>query len=133
MVAIQSRTGRGEPSAEVLAAVAAALSADSVRPLNDYVQVIAAEVVEYVIEAELELWPGPDSGVVLAAANTNLDNLVDQQQRLGYEIAASAIVAALHVPGVRKVRLLSPATDIPMLGMQVGYCTARNLVAQADA
>lgn len=131
VITVQSRSGQGEPSPTILAAVDAALSADDVRPLTDRVQVQAAEIVEYVIDAVMELWPGPDSDVVLAAANANLDSLIEQQQRLGYEIAISAQVAALHVPGVRKVRMLSPAQDLPMLPTQVGYCTGRTLTVTA--
>lgn len=131
VVAIQSRSGNGVAPPALLAAVEAALSADSVRPLTDDVQVRAAEVVEYRIEAVLELWDGPDAALVIAAANANLDTLIDQQQRLGIEIAVSAHVAALHVPGVRKVRLVSPVQDIPMQSTQVGYCTGRDLTIGA--
>ncbi len=132
VVTVQSRSGNGEPSPAVIAAVDAALSADNVRPLTDQVQVRPAEVIEYTIDALLELWPGPDSDIVLAAVNANLDSLIDQQQRLGYEIAISAQVAALHVPGVRKVHLRSPVTDMPMLPTQVGWCIGRNVdIAEA--
>ena len=127
VVTIQSRSGQGEPSPAVLAAVATALSADDVRPLTDQVQVQAAEIVNYTIDAELLLWPGPDASVVLAAANANLDTLIARQQRLGHGITRSALFAALHVEGVQNVALASPASDVAIAPTQAAYCTGRSI------
>lgn len=110
-VTVLSRIGDGTPSAECLAAVDAALSADTVRPLGDDVNVQAATVVAYTIDATVYTYPGPDSAVVMAAAAAQLDALL-AARRLGRDVTLSAIYAALHVDGVQRVDLALPAADI---------------------
>ncbi|NBV42847.1 baseplate assembly protein, partial [bacterium] len=69
VVSVLSVEGDGEADSDILDAVEAALN-DDVRPLTDNVTVQSATIIEYQIEAVLTVFSGPDSDVILEAANT---------------------------------------------------------------
>jgi len=129
VVTVLSRNGNGVPAAEVLSAVDAALNAERVRPLTDHVTVQPAAVVNWTLKAALSLWPGPDAAVVKAAAQANMDDYLARQQRLGRSIHRSALLAALHVEGVKNVTLTSPSADIALNATQCGHCTGVTVTA----
>lgn len=129
LVTVQSRVGDGEAAAPVLAAVAAALNAETVRPLTDLVSVASAEVIPFTVEAQLVFFAGPDSGVVLAAAIARLDAFLAENRRLGRDVPRSALFAALHITGVQKVILTQPAADLVVTRGQVAVCSARAVTA----
>ncbi|MEC7119628.1 MAG: baseplate J/gp47 family protein, partial [Pseudomonadota bacterium] len=83
----------------LLATVAATLNTGSRRPFTDDLQVLAAEPFDFVIDAELTLFPWPDKSVVLANANAALDRYLDQISYLGYDATLSGLHAALHQAG----------------------------------
>jgi len=87
LVTVLSRTGSGTAPAPLLATVQAALNADDVRPLCDNVVVQSAAIVSYAITATLYFYPGPDSAVVMAAAQAAASDLAfrrpDHRQRPG--------------------------------------------------
>lgn len=121
-VAILSRTGDGAASPDLVATVGAYLSADTRRPLTDYVVVRSAEIIRYDVAAALTLFAGPDAGVVLAAARAALETYVADCHRIGRDVTLSGIYAALHVQGVQKVALLSPTADIVITRAQAPWC-----------
>jgi len=131
VVTVLSRGNDGIPAADVLAAVNATLNADRVRPLTDHVTVQPAGIVPWSMVAELSLWPGPDAAVVESAALANIEDYLSHQQRLGRSIHRSALLAALHVEGVKSVSLVSPATDILLNSTQCGHCTGIAIAAVA--
>lgn len=122
LVAVLSRDGNGAASPEILEAVEAAVTASAVRPLTDRVAVQSAEILEFAIQAELHIYPGPDAAVVMDAARSRLADYLEGSRQLGRAIARSAIVAALHAEGVSRVDLLSPQDDIEPTPAQAGYC-----------
>lgn len=124
VVTVLSRTGTGVPAGEVLDAVEAALSDEDVRPLTDQVTVQAAEIVSYAVNATLTLYPGPDSAVVLAAAQAALTAYITRTHRLGRDVTLSGLYAALHQEGVQKVALASPTADVVITAAQAPNCTA---------
>lgn len=128
LVSVLSRSSDGTASAAVLAAVDAALSANKVRPLTDLVTVATAAIVPYTIDATLYTFDGPDSAVVIAAAIARANAFAQESRRIGRDIALSAIYAALHVDGVRRVALASPLADIVIGGNQAPFATAVNIV-----
>jgi len=132
VVTVLSRSNGGTPAADVLAAVAATLNADRVRPLTDHVSVQPAVIVPWALDADLSLWPGPDAAVVEAAAQANIAAYLAGQQRLGRSIHRSALLAALHVEGVRSVLLASPSMDVLLDATQCGHCTNVNIKAVAQ-
>jgi len=131
VVTVLSRSGDGVPAAAVLAAVNAALNAERVRPLTDHVTVQPAVVVNWTLTATLILWTGPDTSIVKASALANIDDYLSRQQRLGRSIHRSALLAALHVEGVKNVILTSPAADIAINAAQCGHCTDISVTAAA--
>ena len=124
-VYILALDGDGTPSPELLASVDAVLSPKEVRPLTDNVDVQAAAIVNYTIEATLHMESGPDAAVAVAAARAELDKVVASSHSLGGRgLAISAIHKALHQPGVVKVALTSPANDLAPTISQALYCTS---------
>lgn len=123
VVSVLSRTGDGAASPELVAAVAAVVNADGVRPLTDHVTVQSADIVDYRIEAELTLFTGPDAGIVLDTAQARAEAYRDAMRRLGRDITLSGIYAALHVEGVQRVALIDPPADVVVTRLQAASCT----------
>lgn len=122
-VYVLARAGDGTPSDPLLAAVESALNAERVRPLTDSVTVQGASVVPFAITASLVMYPGPDSAVVLAAAQAAAAQYAFDIHRLGYDVARSAVYRALQQAGVQRVDLTSPAADITISAGEAAYCT----------
>lgn len=124
---VLSRTGDGVADTALLDSVAAAVSADEVRPLTDNVTVLSASILTYEITAELVLYPGPDSSVVLAAARAAAREYADSVHRIGYDVSLSGVYQALHQPGVQRVNLAAPTGNIISAEGQAPYCAAINI------
>lgn len=131
LVTVLSRLDNGEASAELLAAVDQVVNAREVRPLTDLVTVQSADVVEFAIAAKLWIYQGPDSSVVMAAAETSLQAYLEAGQRLGRDITISGLHAALHVAGVQRVDLASPAGNVVLSATQAPWCTGIQLTSGA--
>ncbi|SAV43946.1 Baseplate assembly protein J [Klebsiella pneumoniae] len=124
VVAVLSTEGDGTASAELLAAVAAAVNDEEVRPLGDRVTVQSAEVVGYEVDATLYLYPGPESEPIINAAMASLQAfLADNDKKIGRDIVRSAISAALHVQGVQRVVINTPAADLQIDNTQAARNT----------
>ncbi|ASM11571.1 baseplate assembly protein [Serratia marcescens] len=124
VIAVLSTDGDGTASPELLAAVTAAVNDEEVRPLGDRVTVRSADIVDYSIDAELFLYPGPESEPIINAAMASLRGfLADNDKKIGRDVARSAISASLHVQGVQRVVLRSPSTDLQISDTQA----ARNV------
>jgi phage-related baseplate assembly protein len=124
LVSVLGSTGDGTPSVEILAAVQAALSDESVRPLTDQVSVAAAAIVPFTVTAALTLYAGPDSAVVLATAQAAVADYVSRMHRIGNDVTLSGLYAALNQPGVMRVDLSAPAENLVITPTQASYCTA---------
>lgn len=122
-VAVLSNQGNGTADAALLGAVVATLSAEHVRPLTDHVVVLSADIVTYQIVAELVFFDGPDSAVVMAAAQKAIAAYTARQHALGHDVTLSGIFAALHLEGVQKVDLQSPAAELVIQPGQAAFCT----------
>lgn len=126
VVTVLSRAGDGTPSADLLAAVEAALM--KVRPLTDLVTAVPAKVKLYQIRAQLVTFNGPDSDLVLAEAERRLALFLQEGQRLGRDVPLSAIYSVLHVDGVHSVRLESPEADLRVDSESAPFCSSVELV-----
>ena len=133
VVAVLSRVGDGEASPELVATVESFLTDSERRPLTDFVTVKSAEIVDYLIDAEIWTFAGPDSAVVMAAAAGRLAEYVDDCHRLARDVALSGIHAALHVPGVQRVEITAPAADIVIAWDQAPYCTGSTVTHAGTA
>ncbi len=124
VVSVLSTEGNGTASDELIAVVDAALSAENIRPVGDRLTVQSAEIVSFEIEAVLYFYPGPESEPIHTAATDALQVWLAGQGNIGRDIARSAIMAALHVQGVQRVELVSPAADVVISDTQAGLCAA---------
>ena len=127
VIYVLSRTGNGAASDDEIAAVTAALNAETVRPMTDQVSVLSANVATYTIDAELVLFDGPDANVVLQAAKDAAQAYANSVHKIGYDVALSGVYQALHQPGVDRVNLTNPAANLPAVVGQAYYCTAINV------
>ncbi|HBW9711618.1 baseplate J/gp47 family protein [Klebsiella pneumoniae] len=124
VVAVLSTEGDGTASPELLAAVADAVNDEEVRPLGDRVTVQSAEIVEYEIDATLYLYPGPESEPIINAALASLQTFLrNADKKIGRDVPRSAISASLHVQGVQRVVLNSPAGDLQIDNTQAARNT----------
>lgn len=126
-VAVLSRTANGVADAELIQVVVNALNDETVRPLCDTVVVTSAAIVDYRIEAVLHVERGAGQAAVAAAAEAAASELVAELHELGRDINRSAILAALHQPGVMKVVLNQPAQDLAIDWNQAAHCAAITL------
>ncbi|MDE9589296.1 baseplate assembly protein [Xenorhabdus bovienii] len=122
-VSILSRDGNGAASDELIAVVNAALNDEDVRPVADRLTVQSARIVDYEIDAVLYLYPTPEYEPILQDVQARLARYTAEQHRIGRDIVRSAIFAALHAPGVQRVDLKTPATDMVLDKTQASYCT----------
>lgn len=121
VVTILSVENIGVPTQEVLDNVVGVLTAEDVRPLTDSVRVLASNIIEYDIEAELLLFNGPDAGVVTSSAEGALADYTEARHRLGHDITLSGLYAALHRPGVQGVNLIRPTENIQVNPNQAAW------------
>ena len=127
VVTVQSALGNGTAAPDLLAVVAAYLSDEDRRPVADRLTVQSAQKLPYTVEAVLYLnSSGPESEPVRVAAEARLAALVNARRRLGQEVNRSALDAALHIEGVKRVEL--PGwVDIFASLTQAPYCTDYNV------
>ncbi|NWD44447.1 baseplate assembly protein [Pseudomonas yamanorum] len=132
VVTVQSLLGDGTASADLLALVNTYLSDEDRRPVADRLLVQGAEILNYQVKAQLFLLSsGPESEPILAAAEQRLLAYVHQRRRLGMEVSESALHAALHVEGVRKVEL-EGWVDIVATKAQAPFCTKVTVTRGAE-
>ena len=127
IVTVLSRTGSGDAAQPLLDTVHAAVNADNVRPMTDQVTVQSADIVNFEVTGQRYTFAGPDSAVVLAASDAALADYLAESHKLGRDITLSGIYAALHVNGIQRVELSSPASDIVIGRTQAPYCTGIDL------
>jgi phage-related baseplate assembly protein len=128
-VTVLGTEGNGTPSGDLLTTVTAALNDEDVRPLCDTVEVVAAQITNYTVNATLTFYSGPDMGLVRDAAEAAVRKYVDEHHRLGHDITRSGLFAALHQPGVQNVTLTAPAATLVVPDTHAAYCTAISVIA----
>lgn len=118
----------GAAPAPVLAAVLAATSAETVRPLTDTVEVVPATRVQYSIRATLSFEAGADPSAAYAAARSAAEQYAAaMRRRLGQGVIPSQVIAVLSVPGVRRVVLEEPE-DIEVSEISWADCVTIELL-----
>jgi len=127
-VALYPLTDSGLPSETLLAQVSAAVSDERVRPLTDTVIVRSPEVVDYAITAALTFYTSAERVDAMTRARDALDTwLLERQHRLGVDLVPEQIAVVLHVPGVYRVQVASPALQ-ELERHQWGRCTGVTLL-----
>lgn len=133
VVTVQAAQGDGSANEALLATVSRYLNDEDRRPVADRLTVNGAQVLPYQVTAKLFLLTqGPEVEPILAAAEQRLRAYVGQRRRLGMQVSESAIHAALHVEGVRKVELVG-WSDINATLAQAPYCTGITLIRDEPA
>ncbi|MGC0152673.1 baseplate assembly protein [Chromobacterium vaccinii] len=109
----------------LLAQVAAALNAETIRPLCDAVEVVAATPLDFSLQASIVYLPGGEkiSGG-LEGARERLATMLAARRSIRGSVPRSAIDAALHVPGVDRVAILAPAADVMSQPGQYPDCSS---------
>lgn len=130
-ITVLSTEGDGAPSVDLLGHVHTALSAEDVRPLSDTVEIVAATIVPFAVRATLNVYPGPAASPLLLAAQQALEAYVTEHKRLGHDITLSGLYACLHQPGVQRVVLESPVTDIVIAPNEAAHCTGASITLGA--
>lgn len=122
-VFILSRSGDGTPAPALLGTVLSKLNDETIRPLSEEVLVTPASIVNYAIDIRLTIFPGPSDEVVLQTVDNNLAEFAAAHHRIDADIIHSAIDAAAHIAGVKKVVIVSPPVDVVCDASQAPYCT----------
>ncbi|QHA88010.1 baseplate assembly protein [Serratia rhizosphaerae] len=123
-VYVLSNDGSGVPGQALLDTVDAALNADFIRPLTDYVVVKAATLIEYAVTATLITGSGPDAQAVMAAAKQAMQHYADSVHRIGVPLSIAGVYKALKQPGVEDVTLTAPLETLDAGTGEATYCTA---------
>lgn len=128
VVTVLSLEGNGTAPVDLLAAVAAQLNDDDVRPVADRVTVQSAQILPYKVEAKVYMVSnGPENEAILAACRERLQAWINPRRRLGVEVARSGVDAQLHINGVSRVELTA-WTDIRPTKAQAAWCTGINVL-----
>ncbi|WP_367598016.1 baseplate J/gp47 family protein [Pseudomonas fulva] len=128
VVTVLSLEGNGTAPVDLLAAVAAQLNDDDVRPVADRVTVQSAQILPYKVEAKVYMVSnGPENEAILATCRERLQAWINPRRRLGVEVARSGVDAQLHIDGVSRVELTA-WTDIKPTKAQAAWCTGINVL-----
>lgn len=111
-VAIMNSGADPLPTRTQIDAVVERLNRKSIKPLTDVVVVTPVKVKSVDIVANVTLYPGPDSSLVMNDIQVALTKVRDRVSLIGRDLIRSAIIAALNQEGVQNVELVSPSSDI---------------------
>jgi phage-related baseplate assembly protein len=107
-----SPNNAGIAGSALISEVLAALRADTVRPLDDTVQVAAVTEVDYTVTATITTYSDVDGVAAQAAAQAAAEQFaIENASRIQRDIVPSQWIAVLSVPGVYEV-VLSIAANI---------------------
>jgi phage-related baseplate assembly protein len=110
-VAIFSTEESGVASPALLAAVDAALQKAEVRMVND--RIVVSGAVKQVVNVSANVWLLPGAAPAVATGlEAALRAAWSQVDTLGFDLTKSWIIAKLMQPGVQRVEIVAPATDI---------------------
>lgn len=131
VLTVQSALGNGAAPADLLAIVNAYCSDEDRRPVADRLTVQSATVLPYSVTAILHLYTvGPEAEPIRAAAEARLASFVSKRRRLGLEVNRSALDAAMHIEGVKRVELVG-WNDIVATMEQAPHCTGYTVTVAA--
>ena len=95
----------------VLDAVRAVVLRDDIRVLTDTVEVVPAELIPATVAARIWLYPDTPMAA-FDAIGARFKEALAAQSGLGWDLTPSWVIGELQRPGVHKVELLAPTTDI---------------------
>ena len=95
----------------VLDAVRAVVLRDDIRVLTDTVEVVPAVLIPITVAARIWLYPDTPMAA-FDAIEARFKEALAAQSGLGWNLTPSWVIGELQRPGVHKVELLAPTTDI---------------------
>lgn len=123
-IVLLSHDNAGVASSDLINEVTLAVNDQEVRPLTDSVIVQAAAMADFSVLANIEMAAAPGAVEVLASADAAVRTYLDGAARVGQVVRRSALLAALHRPGVEVVTLTSPAADVDPGEAGAARCTS---------
>lgn len=127
IVITQSDSANGAASEELVAIVQESLDPDNVRPICDRPTVKSSIAINYKIEAQLYVGKNAEDVLLLEAANLRLNKYIKNAQKNGESIYKSAIYAALHVDGIKRVVVTAPINDLVMDSYHHPFCISKQI------
>lgn len=121
LITVLAKGGNGSASQELIDSVYEAVNDEKIRPQTDLVTVESAEIIEFTINAALEINQGPDPEVVRQAAEASLVAFLSSQRRMGTPLIRDALLASLYVQGVQRV-VIDLLEDITPTQQQAAIC-----------
>lgn len=117
--------GGGTTPPEIIADVLAALNAETVRPLTDYVVVASPTAQSYSIEIDVTLKNGTAAQPILEEIESNLLSYADLKgTKIGQDIVLSQIISeAGKVEGVYEISTVLPVDDVIISPTEVAQIT----------
>ena len=110
----------------VLDAVRAVVLRDDIRVLTDTVEVVPAELIPVTVTARVWLYPDTPM-VAFDAIGARFKEALAAHSGLGWDLTPSWVIGELQRPGVHKVELLAPSTDIRANANQAVHLMNLNL------
>lgn len=117
----------GEATQELIDIVQAALDPEHVRPVCDRPIVKSSIAKPYQITTRLFVGKNAEDSLLLEAANIRIQNYIQKARKNGQSIRLSALYAALHVDGINRVVIDTPAADIEIDVYHHPHCIATNI------
>ncbi|ESZ63515.1 baseplate J/gp47 family protein [Mesorhizobium sp. C120A] len=110
-VALLSAVNGGVPDTPMLAAVTAAVTAPGVRAINDVIEVVSATQAPQNIV--LNVWLLPNAPLaIIDSMETLIRSAWFDEGGIGFDLNPSWITARVHLPGVSRVVVVSPAAPV---------------------
>ena len=131
VITVLSHEGDGSASAELVQTVNDYLNQPHIRQMTDQLTVQSADIVSYRVKATLYISPGPGANQVMEAARQAVTDYVASVHKIGVLVPLSGIYGALQQPGVVRVELAEPLTDVNISDSQAGFCSAIELTQGA--
>tara|TARA_B100000459_G_scaffold52626_1_gene28134 strand:- start:6301 stop:7275 length:975 start_codon:yes stop_codon:yes gene_type:complete len=103
--------GDGTASTSLITAVDNKLQRDDVRVITDVLTVVSANIVETPVTANIYLYPDTPTSI-LTGLEDSIRSDFTSEGGLGWNLSRSWLIKKLHLAGVQRVELTSPATDL---------------------
>lgn len=119
-VEIRPLLANGEiPGQPILDAVYAACNADDIRPLTDFVTVLAPTAISY--DVEIEYWIDVNNSSLVSTIQANVTAAVNeyitwQKTALGRDLNPSELIKRVMATGVKRVNVISPVFTVAPRG-----------------
>ncbi len=103
--------GDGTASTNLIGVVDTKMQADDVKVITDLLTVVSANIVETPVTANIYLYPDTPASI-LTGLEESIRADFTSEGGLGWNLSRSWLIKKLHLAGVQRVELTSPAVDL---------------------